>query len=107
MAGVLSPVDMPKKWGETKFLCSMEYITVIVDSAAIKYETSYTVDRTTFHHFFLPNCLPMLLVLCNGGDLGVVVNTLCRLLFIICNLVIPDNNESVHIYQFFRFLNKA
>ena len=35
--GVWSPVDMPKKCCETKLLRSMEYITGLVDSAAIKY----------------------------------------------------------------------
>ena len=71
-----TPGDIPSKWIEKKFLCSIEKVTGFVGGTATKDETSETVARIAFYHLFFLNGLPRIVIVACRTALKGAVTTL-------------------------------
>ena len=73
----------------------MEGITGYVGVILIRDETSETVAWVDFHNFFVSNGLPRIVIVDNGSAFKRILTLMCKLLFITCALVVPDNHRTV------------
>ena len=60
----------------------MEEVTGFLDGTPIKDETYETVSRTAFHHLFITNILPSIVIAYNVSVFKVVVTVFCKILCI-------------------------
>jgi hypothetical protein len=104
---VWSPGAVPSSSKEIKVLTCLDTMTGFANAALITQETSQELAKTTFHHFFVPNGLPRLVIFDEAGSFAGKFKQMCEYLTIPYHAVSPENHKAIMCERFHRYLNKV